>query len=406
MPTVHPFLRAAVLLPLALAALCASASQGRADWSRCADEHKTCTIHDSGRNLIRYGANNRYFYLEVEGLSTVMCDNTTFGDPVQGTGKGCDYMEAPQPAPGDPKREITWRSCPTTQQWCALPSEYPGPAPHLVRLGGPQDWVYRVGAGGFSCNRAFFNTEGLGFWFNKVPYTCQYAAEPYASQAVVFKNCASEGQTCTTDGNVALLRFGRGDRWNYMIGSLADFPCNVAAFGDPFTDQAKSCQVAALPAHFTEVVGGWHEVQSCQGTCTLQKSIAVAVTGSRQKTVTTTWGEELSVAIEKSFGVPSAGGGKVSASFKVSHSEAVAVQESLSHQETKMQTVSCSPGKERSALYQWGIDADEMCYVGDGHCRSSVSTLRYLCAVDPPAGYRPVCAPEACADTLCTKCTQ
>jgi hypothetical protein len=56
-------------------------------WTACAAENGTCSF--SGTHQVRYGANNTYNYKSATGA--IACDNTTFGDPIYGSVKTCDY---------------------------------------------------------------------------------------------------------------------------------------------------------------------------------------------------------------------------------------------------------------------------------------------------------------------------
>jgi len=56
-------------------------------WTRCAAENGTCSF--SGTHQVRYGANNVYSYKSATGA--IACDNATFGDPIYGVVKACDY---------------------------------------------------------------------------------------------------------------------------------------------------------------------------------------------------------------------------------------------------------------------------------------------------------------------------
>ena len=62
-------------------------STGGGSWSYCAQENQTCLF--SGVAQVRYGANGSYFY-QTAG-SSIGCNNATFGDPLYGVVKHCDY---------------------------------------------------------------------------------------------------------------------------------------------------------------------------------------------------------------------------------------------------------------------------------------------------------------------------
>ncbi len=59
------------------------------EWVYCADEGGACTF--SGTRTVRYGAESSYNYLEA--TNSIACNNSTFGDPIVGTVKTCEYQE-------------------------------------------------------------------------------------------------------------------------------------------------------------------------------------------------------------------------------------------------------------------------------------------------------------------------
>jgi predicted alpha-1,6-mannanase (GH76 family) len=60
---------------------------GSASWIFCANENATCSF--TGTRQVRYGADGRYVYRAFSG--SVACNNTSFGDPLPGAPKRCDY---------------------------------------------------------------------------------------------------------------------------------------------------------------------------------------------------------------------------------------------------------------------------------------------------------------------------
>src|SRR5437867_13017747 len=71
-------------------------------WTFCGNENQTCTF--SGTKLVRYGANGTY--VQQTATSSISCNNATFGDPVSGAVKHCDYTDTRQP----------WTPLPTENQ--------------------------------------------------------------------------------------------------------------------------------------------------------------------------------------------------------------------------------------------------------------------------------------------------
>ena len=59
-------------------------------WTFCANENQFCSF--TGTKLVRYGAGTSFnFQTAANGIS---CNNATFGDPIVGTVKHCDYTDA------------------------------------------------------------------------------------------------------------------------------------------------------------------------------------------------------------------------------------------------------------------------------------------------------------------------
>ncbi|MEM7799095.1 MAG: Ig-like domain-containing protein [Chloroflexota bacterium] len=57
-------------------------------WISCAQENQVCELPID--TIVRYGGPERHNYLE-RSAGSITCDNGTFGDPLPGAGKGCDY---------------------------------------------------------------------------------------------------------------------------------------------------------------------------------------------------------------------------------------------------------------------------------------------------------------------------
>jgi hypothetical protein len=68
-------------------------------WTFCSSENAICNF--SGTRTVRYGANNTYVSKIFTG--SIACNNATFGDPIYGTVKHCDYQNT-----------VTSTSAPTT----------------------------------------------------------------------------------------------------------------------------------------------------------------------------------------------------------------------------------------------------------------------------------------------------
>jgi len=61
-------------------------------WTFCSDENGTCSF--SGTVTVRYGAGST-FYTQT-ATNSIACNNATFGDPIVGTVKHCDYQDTTQ----------------------------------------------------------------------------------------------------------------------------------------------------------------------------------------------------------------------------------------------------------------------------------------------------------------------
>jgi parallel beta-helix repeat protein len=78
-------------------------------WLRCAAEAGTCNF--TGTKVVRYGANGIFATKTLPG--PVACNNTTFGDPVYGVNKYCDYSSD--------ATTVTTTTLPTTTTTTILP---------------------------------------------------------------------------------------------------------------------------------------------------------------------------------------------------------------------------------------------------------------------------------------------
>jgi len=58
-------------------------------WTYCANENQTCSF--SGTRTVRYGANSTYF-VKTNVNASISCSNGTFGDPIPGVAKTCEYQ--------------------------------------------------------------------------------------------------------------------------------------------------------------------------------------------------------------------------------------------------------------------------------------------------------------------------
>ena len=98
---------ALVAASLTFGAVPASAQKaGPGSWVRCAVENGICRVPYPTQ--VRYGARSRWVERVANGQ--IGCDNRTFGDPIVGVVKACDYFAPKPPAP--PKRAAVRSNCP------------------------------------------------------------------------------------------------------------------------------------------------------------------------------------------------------------------------------------------------------------------------------------------------------
>ncbi len=150
---------------------------GGITWTQCASENGTCTVPST--MVVRYGANNSWYYRVVTG--SIACNNSTWGDPINGTAKACYYSPD-------------------------------GPTP----------------------------TGGTGVTNTRTPTrTRTNTRTTTGTGGITWTQCASENGTCTFTGTMT-VRYGAGSSWYYRVatGSIA---CNNATFGDPIVGTAKAC---------------------------------------------------------------------------------------------------------------------------------------------------------------------
>ncbi len=107
-------------------------------WTLCAAENATCSF--SGTLVVRYGANNSYFYRTA--TSSIACNNATFGDPIPGTAKHCDT--SPQPPNNG------WTQCASENGTCSFSGT------KAVAYGANGAFFYRTATSSIACNNATF----------------------------------------------------------------------------------------------------------------------------------------------------------------------------------------------------------------------------------------------------------
>ena len=182
-------------------------------WTECAAEDGTCNF--SGNAEVRYGVGTNFVTKVVAG--PVSCSNAVFGDPVYGEVKSCSV-----------KSTLSWTECAVEDGTCQFTGS------KAVRYGTSTTFVTQTLTGPVSCSNATFGDPALG-----IVKSCMIEQ---AVAAPVWKECASEGGTCTVKETVD-VRYGAGN--NYVTKAVTGtFACDNATFGDPAPNEIKSCMVA------------------------------------------------------------------------------------------------------------------------------------------------------------------
>jgi hypothetical protein len=176
----------------------------RNSWVYCSAENATCTV--PSQRVVRYGANGIYFYKSVN--NAIACSNGTWGDPVTGVAKRCDYSSsttaaAPSPTPV-PAPSPTPVPAPTP-----MPSPAPAPAPAPVPTA----------------------SANLAWSASTEPSVIAYRVY-YGTQSRTYQQPASVGNA--TLFNVAGLEAGR---LYYFAVTAVDAAGNESAFSNEATKQ-------------------------------------------------------------------------------------------------------------------------------------------------------------------------
>lgn len=235
-------------------------------WTTVAYEGQTFTVPAS--TSVRFGAGSSWVYLTLSG--SVVCSNTTFGDPAYGTPKTCQTgttTPAPSPAPAPAP---TPAPAPAPSSWTTVAYEgqtFTVPASTSVRFGTGSSWAYLTLSGSVVCSNVTFGDPAYGV--SKVCQTGGAAATPPppapapspapapAPAPSTWTTVAYEGQTFTLSQSTS-VRFGAGTSWVYrtMSGSVV---CSTATFGDPAYGVGKTCQTGGTtPTTTTQATLGWN----------------------------------------------------------------------------------------------------------------------------------------------------
>jgi subtilisin family serine protease len=184
-------------------------------WTFCANENQTCTF--SGTKLVRYGANGTY--VQQTATNSINCNNATFGDPVFGVVKHCDYADGPATPP-------TWTFCANENQTCTFSGT------KLVRYGANGSYAQQTATNSIGCSNATFGDPVFG-----TVKHCDYTDASATSSTRGF--CANENQTCTFSGT-KLVRYGANGTYVQQTATNS-ISCSNATFGDPVFGVVKHC---------------------------------------------------------------------------------------------------------------------------------------------------------------------
>jgi len=117
-------------------------------WTRCAAEGEYCRVDGSAR--IRYGADNRYEYRNVNG--GILCSVKMFGDPAYGVHKTCEY-ESHGSGYNNVNHGQNWEYCASEGGFCSLSG------PGEVRFGINGRFAVRSAVNGLPCDRDTFGKD-------------------------------------------------------------------------------------------------------------------------------------------------------------------------------------------------------------------------------------------------------
>lgn len=127
-------------------------------WTTCASEGGVCSFTNTRQ--VRYGANNSYATLTATG--SIACNNSVFGDPMNGVVKTCQYSStsttttAPVPAPAPAPAVETWTACGTEGATCSFTGT------REVRYGALGKFASKIIAGATACTNAVFGDPIMG----------------------------------------------------------------------------------------------------------------------------------------------------------------------------------------------------------------------------------------------------
>ena len=184
-------------------------------WTFCANENQFCSF--TGTKLVRYGAGTSFnFQTATNGIA---CNNATFGDPIVGTVKHCDYMDVAS----------SWTFCANENQFCSFTGT------KLVRYGAGTSFTFQTATNGIACDNTTFGDPIVG--------TVKHC--DYMDVASSWTFCANENQFCSFTGT-KLVRYGAGTSFTFQTATNG-IACDNATFGDPIVGTVKHCDYTDAP---------------------------------------------------------------------------------------------------------------------------------------------------------------
>jgi CEL-III C-terminal len=393
-----------------------------ANWVDCAQEGKSCYIHDKGRVVMRWGVETEdktyYRYAGLNGIYDFPCKNQTLGVPIDGHSNRCSFSKDLVPQLLDDSS--SWQKCVRQGEYCDAGSDA-----RWVRYGYGDQWIEFVRSGRFRCDEGSIGFDPKEGEKNK---ECQLGAKIAANTPGVTKpatavpsndsdwiHCAVHGQQCNMDDiglGAALLAYGNGTDWTTLITSAPSAYCHNGQIGfDPKEGVGKDCYYRRLPST-AKTTGRWIERIAHGSPSGGEVSFGVqhGLEVSEGRSSTTTWSTEFSYSQTTGIGLQVAGtGGETqttySATFGLEHSTEISTAVSKSTIETA--DVSCAvPENSAVKLYQFATDTEVQC-IDAGDCKATAYLLMSQCIVNPPADYTgPQCFPGECDpnDPLCLTC--
>lgn len=121
---------------------------GGSGWTRCAEEGQYCRVDGSAR--VRYGADNRYEYRNVNG--GILCSVKVFGDPNYGVNKTCEYASR-DGGYGNVNYGSNWEYCGREGGYCSFSG------PGEVRYGVNGKFITRRAINGLPCDVNTFGED-------------------------------------------------------------------------------------------------------------------------------------------------------------------------------------------------------------------------------------------------------